>query len=56
MPYASESVVITAAREAKKIWPFLAGLGCVGAAVVAATSSITEADKKASKFLNPGSH
>jgi hypothetical protein len=41
MPYAAESVLVTAAREAKKIWPALAGLGTVGFAVVKLTSSAT---------------
>lgn len=41
MPYAAESIVVTAAREAKKIWPFMAGMGLVGAAVVKVTASAT---------------
>jgi hypothetical protein len=41
MPYAAESVVLTAAREAKKIWPALVGLGTVGFAVVQVTASAT---------------
>ena len=54
MPYASESFLRTAAREGKKMWPFLAGFAFVGTAVTYATSTITSEDKKASKFLNPG--
>ena len=56
MPYASESFLRTAAREGKKMWPFLAGFAFVGTAVTYATSTITSEDKKASKFLNPGGH
>jgi hypothetical protein len=41
MPYAAESIVVTAAREAKKIWPFMAGIAVVGAAVVKVTASAT---------------
>ena len=41
MPYAAESIVVTAAREAKKIWPFLTGMAVVGAAVVKVTAAAT---------------
>ena len=41
MPYAAESVLVTAAREAKKIWPALAGFGAVGFAVVKVTAAAT---------------
>ena len=41
MPYAAESIVVTAAREAKKIWPFMAGLSVVGFGVVKLTASAT---------------
>jgi hypothetical protein len=41
MPYAAESVLFTAAREAKKIWPALAGFGVVGFAVVKVTAGAT---------------
>jgi predicted lysophospholipase L1 biosynthesis ABC-type transport system permease subunit len=41
MPYAAESVLLTAAREAKKIWPALVGLGTVGFAVVKVTAAAT---------------
>ena len=54
MPYATESFLRTAAREGKKMWPFLSGFAFVGSAVVYATTTITEEEKKASKFLNPG--
>lgn len=56
MPYASESFLRTAAREGKKMWPFLAGFAFVGTAVTYSTLTITSEDKKASKFLNPGGH
>ena len=56
MPYASESFLRNAAREGKKMWPFLAGFAFVGAAVTYSTTTITSEDKKASKFLNPGGH
>ena len=42
MPYAAESLAATAAREARKIWPFLGGLGLVGYAVSSVTAGITE--------------
>ena len=45
MPYQSESVFIFAAREAKKMWPFIAGFGVVGYGVTMATLGITEEDK-----------
>ena len=41
MPYAAESILVTAAREAKKIWPFMAGMAVVGTAVVKLTASAT---------------
>ena len=56
MPYQSESMIVFAAREAKKMWPFLAGFAVVGFGVTQATLGITEADKKKSAFLNPGGH
>ena len=56
MPYRSESMIVFAAREAKKMWPFLAGFAVVGFGVTQATLGITEADKKKSSFLNPGGH
>ena len=56
MPYQSESVVAFAAREAKKMWPVLAGFGVVGYGVTVATLGITEEDKKKSSFINPGGH
>jgi len=56
MPYQAESVVAFAAREAKKMWPFLAGFGVVGYGVTVATLGITEEDKKKSSFINPGGH
>ena len=56
MPYRSESMIVFAAREAKKMWPFLAGFAVVGFGVTQATLGITEADKKKSAFLNPGGH
>jgi len=56
MPYQSESVLVFAAREAKKMWPFIAGFGVVGYGVTMATLGITEEDKKKSTFLNPGAH
>jgi hypothetical protein len=34
--------------------PFFIGIGLVGCVVVYATANATEADKKASKFINPG--
>ena len=51
-----ESMIVFAAREAKKMWPFLAGFAVVGFGVTQATLGITEADKKKSAFLNPGGH
>ena len=54
MPYRSESMIVFAAREAKKMWPFIAGFGVVGYGVTVATLGITEEDKKKSGFLNPG--
>ena len=56
MPYQSENMAIFAAREAKKMWPFLAGFGVVYYGVVRATMGITEEDKKKSTFINPGQH
>ena len=56
MPFQSESVLVFAAREAKKMWPFIAGFGVVGYGVTMATLGITEEDKKKSTFLNPGAH
>jgi hypothetical protein len=41
MPYAAESIVVTAAREAKKIWPFLTGMAVVGFGVVKVTAAAT---------------
>ena len=49
-------MIVFAAREAKKMWPFLAGFAVVGFGVTQATLGITEADKKKSSFLNPGGH
>jgi hypothetical protein len=54
MPYQSESMIVFAAREAKKMWPFLAGFAVVGFGVTQATLGVTEADKKKSAFINPG--
>ena len=47
MPYAAESIVVTAAREAKKIWPFLTGMAVVGAAVVKVTAAATPEVRRA---------
>ena len=54
MPYQSEYMIVFAAREAKKMWPFLAGFAVVGFGVTQATLGVTEADKKKSAFINPG--
>ena len=56
MPYASENMVVFAAREAKKMWPFIAGFGVVTYGVVSATMAVTPEDKKKSTFINPGGH
>jgi hypothetical protein len=54
MPYRNESMIIFAGREAKKMWPFIAGFGVVTFAVVQATLAITPEQKKKSSFINPG--
>lgn len=54
MPYANESMLNFAAREARKMWPFVAGFAVVTAGVVYVTGNITEEEKKKSKFLHPG--
>jgi hypothetical protein len=51
MPYAAESVLFTAAREAKKIWPALAGFGAVGFAVVKVTAGATPEARAATRLL-----
>ena len=51
MPYAAESIVVTAAREAKKIWPFLTGMAVVGAAVVKVTAAATPEVRRPSSRL-----
>ena len=56
MPHANTSFLSALTREIPKAWPFFTGIGAVGVAVVYATMGITEADKKASKFVNPGGH
>ena len=56
MPYASDNMVVFAAREAKKMWPFIAGFGVVTYGVVSATMAVTPEDKKKSTFINPGGH
>lgn len=43
MPYATESIATTAFREAKKIWPLLAGLSVMGYASYKATSGAAAA-------------
>ena len=54
MPYAAESIVVTAAREAKKIWPFLTGMGIVGFAVVKVTAAATPEVRRPSSRLPAG--
>jgi len=54
MPYAAESIVVTAAREAKKIWPFLTGMGVVGFAVVKVTAAATPEVRRPSSRLPAG--
>jgi hypothetical protein len=56
MPYSNQSFFTALAREVPRAWPFFSGIAVVGCAVVYATAGITEADKKASKFLHPGGH
>ena len=56
MPHANTSFLSALTREIPKAWPLFTGIGAVGVAVVYATMGITEADKKASKFVNPGGH
>lgn len=56
MPYANSGFLSGLVREIPKAWPFFTGIGIVGCAVVYTTAGITEADKKASKFVNPGGH
>jgi len=41
MPYAAESILVTIAREAKKVWPMWCGMAVVGAAVVKVTAAAT---------------
>lgn len=43
MPYAAESIATTAVREAKKIWPLLAGLSFMGVVSYKATSGAAAA-------------
>ena len=47
MPYAAESIFVTAAREAKKVWPMLAGMSVVGFAVVKVTAAATPEVRRA---------
>jgi len=54
MPYAHQSFFTALRREIPKAWPFFTGIAVVGVAVTYVTANITEADKKASKFLHPG--
>jgi|TARA_B100000073_G_scaffold337315_1_gene333065 hypothetical protein len=56
MPYSNQSFFTALVREVPRAWPFFSGIAVVGCAVVYATAGITEADKKASKFLHPGGH
>ena len=41
MPYASESMLMTAARESKKMWPLLLGISTVGYGVITVTANAT---------------
>ena len=50
----TEPMLKTAAREIPKVWPFFAGFAIIGAAVTKVSLGLTEEQKKASKFLNPG--
>ena len=52
MPYSNQSFFTALVREVPRAWPFFSGIAVVGCAVVYATAGITEADKKASKFLH----
>jgi hypothetical protein len=54
MPYSNQSFFTALAREIPKAWPFFSGIAAIGATVVYVTAGITDADKKASKFVNPG--
>ena len=56
MPFQSESVLVYASREAKKMWHIIAAFGEDGYGVTMATQGITEEDKTKSTFLNPGAH
>lgn len=48
----TERWATTLTREAKTIWPFLAGFAIVGFGVVKLTTSLTEEDLKNSRMLN----
>ena len=55
MPYAAEPVLATVTREARKMWPFLVGLGTVGYGVVFATNANANA-AAAEKQSKKGHH
>ena len=50
---ASEPAITTAVTEAKKLWPFVAGLAFSGAIFFKIATSVTDKDVKNSKFTNP---
>lgn len=53
MPYAAESMATTALREAKKIWPVLAGFSCMGYFAYSATSGAAAAVRRSSQSAAP---
>lgn len=55
-PSFTEPLARTAVRELGRVWPFAAGFAVVGAVVTKVSLGLTEEDKKASKFINPGGH
>lgn len=54
MPFASESMAVTLAREARRIGPFLAGFGIFGFGVYSATAGATFEARTHAAALRPG--
>ncbi|KAK9818489.1 hypothetical protein WJX74_000667 [Apatococcus lobatus] len=55
-PLQLESTWVSAARNAKTLWPFLLGFGVTGALLFNVAVSQTEEQIKASPFANPKKH